>query len=219
MSRLPEVKWAQGPDKVYVTVLLPDAKNAKVNLEPDGGFTFSASAGADNYLYELKLDLFDKVNVEESKINIGVRSIFCVLEKAEPKWWKKLLRGDDKAPHYVKVDWDKWVDEDDETGPNDLDLGGMDFSKFGDMGGMGGMGDMMGGMGGMMGGMGGGMGDMMGGMGGMGDMMGGMGNDLDDSDEDEEVSKAEEQDAGKAGGEAKAGHETSKMEGATEGKV
>ena len=65
-SRLPEVKWAQRPDKVYVTVLLPDAKNAKVNLEPDGGFTFSASAGADNYLYELKLDLFDKVNVEVS---------------------------------------------------------------------------------------------------------------------------------------------------------
>ncbi|GFS39783.1 HSP20-like chaperones superfamily protein [Actinidia rufa] len=157
--RHPEVKWAQRPDKVYVTVLLPDAKNAKVNFEPDGVFTFSASAGADNYLYELKLDLFDKVNVEESKINIGLRSIFCVLEKAEPKWWKKLLRGDDKVPHYVKVDWDKWVDEDDETGPNEPDMGGMDFSKFGDMGGMG---NMMGGMGGM-----GGMGDMMGGMGGM----------------------------------------------------
>ena len=216
MSRHPEVKWAQRPDKVYVTVLLPDAKNAKVNFEPDGVFTFSASAGADNYLYELKLDLFDKVNVEESKINIGLRSIFCVLEKAEPKWWKKLLRGDDKVPHYVKVDWDKWVDEDDETGPNEPDMGGMDFSKFGDMGGMGNMMGGMGGMGDMMGGMGG----MMGGMGGMGDMMGGMGDDLDDSDEDEEVSKLEEQDAGKAGGEAKPeGHEASKVEGATEGKV
>ncbi|KAL6978402.1 hypothetical protein U1Q18_020070 [Sarracenia purpurea var. burkii] len=137
MSRHPEVKWAQRPDKVFITVLLPDAKNAKVNLEPDGGFTFSASAGAENHVYELKLDLFDKVNVEESKISVGVRSIFCVLEKAEKKWWKKLLRGDDKVPHYVKVDWDKWVDEDDDDGPADIDLGGMDFSKFGDMGGMG----------------------------------------------------------------------------------
>lgn len=44
-----------------------------------------------------------------------MRNIFCVLEKAEPKWWTKLLRGNDKAPHYVKVDWDKWVDEDDDT--------------------------------------------------------------------------------------------------------
>ncbi|XP_052175597.1 uncharacterized protein OsI_027940 [Diospyros lotus] len=142
MSRHPEVKWAERLDKAYITVQLPDAQNAKVNLEPDGVFTFSGSAGAENNLYEVKLDLFDKVNVEDSKVNIGVRSIFCVVEKAEKKWWKKLLRGDGKTPHYVKVDWDKWVDEDDDTGPGDLDLGGMDFSKFGDMGGMGGMGGM-----------------------------------------------------------------------------
>ncbi|KAM1534390.1 hypothetical protein EV2_008472 [Malus domestica] len=175
-SRHPEVKWAQRVDKVFLTVLLPDAKDAKVKLEPDGTFSFSASAGAENHQYELKLDLFDKVNVEESKINVGVRSIFCIVEKAEPEWWPKLLRGDGKTPHYVKVDWDKWVDEDDDTagsGPGDMDLGGMDFSKFGGMGGMG------------------------------GDDMGGMG-DFDDSDEDLDLSKAEdeateEQDAVKAG--------------------
>lgn len=135
MSRHPEVKWAERADKVYLTVQLPDAKNPKVNLDPEGTFTFSATGGAGDHVYELKLDLFDKVNVEESKINYGVRSIFCVLEKAEKKWWNKLLHGDGKPPHYVKVDWDKWADEDEETGPADLDLGGMDFSKFGDYGG------------------------------------------------------------------------------------
>ncbi|XP_059294987.1 uncharacterized protein Os08g0359500 isoform X1 [Lycium ferocissimum] len=212
MSLHPEVKWAQRPDVVYLTVMLPDAKDPKVDLQPEGVFNFSATGGAGDRLYELKLELQDKVNVEESKISTGTRSIFCVLQKAEPKWWNKLLRGDGKAPHYVKVDWDKWVDEDDEpdAGPGDMDMNGMDFSKFGGMGGgdmasmMGGMGggDMasmmggMGGMGGMMGGMGGMMGGM-GGMGGMGDMasmMGGMGgdmgDDLDDSDDEEqEVTK------------------------------
>ncbi|XP_019188476.1 PREDICTED: uncharacterized protein Os08g0359500-like isoform X1 [Ipomoea nil] len=209
MSRHPEVKWAQREDKIYITVLLADAKNPKVNLEPEGVFTFSATAGAENHLYEFKIELQDKVNVEESKINIGVRNIFCVLEKEEKKWWNKLLR-EGKPPHYVKVDWDKWVDEDEDNGPpSDLDLGGMDFSKFGDMGGMGGMG--MPGMGGMgmpgMGGMGmpgmGGMG--MPGMGGMGiPGMGGMGmpgmgmgddamgNDFDDSDDEEQATKPEE---------------------------
>ncbi|KAE8702002.1 HSP20-like chaperones superfamily protein isoform 3 [Hibiscus syriacus] len=142
MSRHPEVKWAERADKVYITVLLPDSKNAKVNLEPEGVFTFSANAGADNNLYELKLDLHDKVNVEESKISAGVRNIVCVLEKVEKAWWKKLLRGDDKAPHYIKVDWDKWVDEDEDNGPGDIDFGGMDFSSFGNMRGMdGGMDD------------------------------------------------------------------------------
>ncbi|CAO2839726.1 unnamed protein product [Amaranthus hypochondriacus] len=137
MSRHPEVKWAERLDKVYLTVMLPDAKNPKVNLEPEGTFTFTATGGAGDSAYELKLDLFDKVNVEESKINYGVRSITCILEKAEKKWWNRLLRGDVKPPHYVKVDWDKWVDEDEDDGtaPADFDLGGMDFSKFGDYGG------------------------------------------------------------------------------------
>ncbi|XVF21957.1 hypothetical protein REPUB_Repub12eG0133800 [Reevesia pubescens] len=222
MSRYPEVKWAQRADKVFITVLLPDSKNAKVNLEPEGVFTFSATAGADNNPYELKLELHEKVNVEESKINIGVRNIFCILEKAEKVWWKRLLRGDGKTPHYVKVDWDKWVDEDEDNGGGlgDLDLGGMDFSNFGNMGdggmgmpGMGGMG--MPGMGGMgMPGMGmpgmGGMGGMgmpgMGGMGGMG-MPGGMDGlgDFDDSDDEEQgVTKPAEQDTNKAEEEAKA---------------
>ncbi|OAY70605.1 hypothetical protein ACMD2_13990 [Ananas comosus] len=81
----------------------------------------------------ITVQLPDAKDVKASKINTGVRSIFCVLEKAEKGWWKKLLRGDQKTPHYIKVDWDKWVDEDDDGG--DVDLGGMDFSNFGGMGG------------------------------------------------------------------------------------
>ncbi|CAI8603787.1 unnamed protein product [Vicia faba] len=136
MSRHPEIKWAQRVDKVFVTVQLPDSKMRKWTLLPDGVFTFSATAGAGNNLYELNLPLFDKVNVEESKINVGVRSIFCVVQKAEEEWWKRLLKAEGKPPHYVKVDWDKWVDEDEDAGPGgDLDLGGMDLSQFGGMGG------------------------------------------------------------------------------------
>ncbi|KAJ1394989.1 HSP20-like chaperone [Sesbania bispinosa] len=52
----------------------------------------------------------------ESKINVGVRGIFTVVQKAEIGWWKRLLKGEGKPPHYVKVDWDKWVDEDEDEG-------------------------------------------------------------------------------------------------------
>ncbi|KAL5724178.1 prostaglandin-E synthase [Ranunculus cassubicifolius] len=114
MARRPELKWAQREDKLYITIMLSDAKDAKVSLEPQGTFTFSATAGGENHLYEMELHLFNNVNVEESKINIGPRSIFCVVVKAEEGWWTKLLRGDDKTPHFVKVDWDKWADEDDD---------------------------------------------------------------------------------------------------------
>jgi len=40
------------------------------------------------------------------------------VEKAEKVWWKRLLREDGKAPHFIKVDWDKWVDEDEDKGTN-----------------------------------------------------------------------------------------------------
>ena len=57
---------------------------------------------------------------------------------------------------YLKTDFGKWVDEDEQDGaPNDDAGDGMDMGSMGDMGGMGGMGGMpgMGGMGGMPGGM------------------------------------------------------------------
>ncbi|KAL6535631.1 hypothetical protein OROMI_027005 [Orobanche minor] len=115
MSRHPEVQWAEREDKVYLTVMLADAKDVKVDIDP-GVFTFSGSTGADNTCYELKLELRGKVDVEESKVNGNC----CV--------------GDGKSPHYVKVDRDKWIDEDDDKVPADVDTGGMGFSKFGAIG-------------------------------------------------------------------------------------
>lgn len=51
---------------------LPDAKDVKLNLDPEGKFFFSATSGADNIPYEIDLDLYDKVNVTVSvaKTNI-----------------------------------------------------------------------------------------------------------------------------------------------------
>uniref|UniRef100_A0A0D3E025 Co-chaperone protein p23 n=1 Tax=Brassica oleracea var. oleracea TaxID=109376 RepID=A0A0D3E025_BRAOL len=77
----PEVKWAETTEKIFLTVVLADSKETKVN--------------------------------RESKINIGVRSIFCIIEKAEPERWNKLIRGG-KGPHYVKVPeiwiWEEWME-------------------------------------------------------------------------------------------------------------
>lgn len=63
-SRHPEIKWAQREDKLYITVVLADTKDAKVNLAPEGVFSFSATAG--QHAYDLKLELADNVNVDVS---------------------------------------------------------------------------------------------------------------------------------------------------------
>lgn len=63
-SRHPEVKWAETTEKIFLTVVLADTKDTKVNLAPEGVFDFSAKVGPENHVYELKLELHDKVNVE-----------------------------------------------------------------------------------------------------------------------------------------------------------
>ncbi|XP_058096588.1 co-chaperone protein p23-1-like [Magnolia sinica] len=132
-NRHPTVKWAQRSDKVYITVELPDANDVKLNLEPEGKFFFSATSGADKIPYEVDIDLHDKVNVDESKASIGVRNICYLVKKAEKKWWSRLLKQEGKPPVFLKVDWDKWVDEDEEQehkSGDDMDFGGMDFSNL-----------------------------------------------------------------------------------------
>ncbi|KAK4387788.1 Co-chaperone protein p23-1 [Sesamum angolense] len=119
VSRHPLVKWAQRSDKLFITVELPDAENVKLNLDPEGKFFFSATSGADNTPYEIDIDLYDKVDVNRINGGVGFSS-----------------RG--KPPVFVKVDWDKWVDEDeqDEKSGGDMDFGDFDFSKL-NMGGPG----------------------------------------------------------------------------------
>eukprot|EP00249_Psilotum_nudum_P016555 c25881_g2_i3 orf=274-675(+) len=132
MSRHPEVVWAQRSDKIFLTVELPDTKNPKVKFEPEGKFIFSATAGHDDRLYELELELFDEVNVEASNINVGSRHIFCVVQKKKKGWWKRLLKSEGKSPLFLRADWNRWVDEDEESGSSKFgnpEFGGMeDFS-------------------------------------------------------------------------------------------
>lgn len=101
----------------------------------------------------------------------------------DEEFWPRLLQDKNLEKTNVKIDWDRYVDEDEADG-NDFDMdalgGGMDFGGM-DFGGMGGM-PGMGGMGGM-------------GMPGMGGMdMGGMGDD-EDSDDDENLPDLEATDS------------------------
>ncbi|KAK7315394.1 hypothetical protein VNO77_33940 [Canavalia gladiata] len=133
MSRHPPVKWAQRSDVLYITVELPDAQDVKLKLDPEGKFYFSATAGAEKIAYEVDIDLFDKIDVNNSKASVGSRNICYLVKKAENKWWDRLLKQGGKPPVFLKVDWDKWVDEDEEQDNkpgSEMDFGDIDFSKL-----------------------------------------------------------------------------------------
>ena len=163
------------------------------------------------------MEFFAGIVKADSKFNAKGRNPIITLAKAdaEAEYWPRITKEKVKNSR-ITVDWNKWVDEDEEDAApevgGDVDPSMMSQFGGGGMPGMpGGMGGMpgMGGMGGMpgMGGMGGmpgmgGMGGMpgMGGPGGMGGMdmealmkqMGGMGGaaGMPDSDDEEEEEEA-----------------------------
>ncbi|CAN1132275.1 Co-chaperone protein p23-2 [Linum perenne] len=118
MSRNPEVLWAQKSGKVYLTIALPDAKDVSVKCEAQGLFTFSAR-GVHDESFELSLHLYAPILPETCKTKVGLRNIICSIQKAEKTWWKRLLKSGGKPAPYIKVDWNKWIDEDDEDSASD----------------------------------------------------------------------------------------------------
>ncbi|CAK9183898.1 unnamed protein product [Ilex paraguariensis] len=112
-NRHPEVLWAQRTDKVYLTIALPDAKDISVKCEPQGLFSFSA-VGVQGAPFVFSIELYGKIVPEACKTNVGLRNILCSVQKAEKGWWQRLQKSEEKPAPYLKVDWNKWCDEDEE---------------------------------------------------------------------------------------------------------
>lgn len=169
------IKWAQRSDSLYLTIAIPDVKEETINLSDSELHFKGKSNGKD---YEVNIVFFKPVDSEGSKYNVLPRSIQMHIMKPtsededkdddEEEFWPRLLKDKVLEKNQIKIDWDRYVDEDEEEE-------GFDTSAMDGGSGMGGMPGGMGGMPGGMGGMPGGMGGMPGGMGGMPGMGGGGG--------------------------------------------
>lgn len=177
-TQTPEVLWAQRSSTteaekniIFLSINASDvtSSSAKVDLTPTR-VSFKGYSETKKVEYQVDLDLFGEIDVDNSKYHHSARGVEMVLRKKELKeeYWPRLLK-ESKKVHFLKTDFDKWVDEDeqdeaaDEPDMNpgaDGGLGGIDFSQLGAMGGgaggMPGMPDMsaLAGMQGMQGGAG-----------------------------------------------------------------
>ncbi|KAI5925940.1 HSP20-like chaperone [Camillea tinctor] len=146
----PEVLWAQrssstDPEKnfIYLTISVPDVpkENLKLDLQPTA-LTFTGHSETLKRTYHLDLPFFAEIDPAESKVHHTSRNVELKLRKKELKeeYWPRLLKETGKL-QFLRTDFDKWVDEDEQNeAPEE------DFSQFGGMGGgMGGMPGMGGG--------------------------------------------------------------------------
>jgi len=140
----PEVLWAQRSSKtdaaknfISLTISVPDVpqKDFKLDLQPTS-LTFTGTSDTLKKTYHLALEFYAEIDPAESKVSHTARDVEMKLAKKEldQEYWPRLLK-DSKKVHFLKTDFDKWVDEDEQDEAADDD-----FSNFGGMGGMPGMG-------------------------------------------------------------------------------
>eukprot|EP00931_Biecheleriopsis_adriatica_P121826 TRINITY_DN96895_c0_g1_i1.p1 TRINITY_DN96895_c0_g1~~TRINITY_DN96895_c0_g1_i1.p1 ORF type:complete len:196 (-),score=54.66 TRINITY_DN96895_c0_g1_i1:48-587(-) len=123
----PSLLWAQRKDSVFVTVDIKDATDLRVELQ-EASLGFAAKSGEDGAAYAFQLELFAPIRREDSKSSNKRCPVFF-LRKREESTWPKLQKGG-KLP-WVKIDWNKWAesDEEDDKGAFDTaEMQGMDFS-------------------------------------------------------------------------------------------
>uniref|UniRef100_A0A1D1XYF4 Co-chaperone protein p23 n=1 Tax=Anthurium amnicola TaxID=1678845 RepID=A0A1D1XYF4_9ARAE len=138
----PEVLWAQRSNEIYLTINLVDVEDAKLNVAKEK-ISFEGIGGTERKKYGFELDLCKEINPDTSKRHQTARQIVLVLDKAEhnQSYWPRLQK--DKAkPRFLKTDFQKWKDENEEEDDDNVNpVGGMDFSSLMGGGGMGGMSD------------------------------------------------------------------------------
>ncbi|XP_022673525.1 prostaglandin E synthase 3-like [Varroa jacobsoni] len=123
--RNPVVLWAQRKDCVYLTVAVEDCKNAQVKIESDK--VIFKGTGGDKHTYECTLTLYGKLKVDESKFVTRDRATEMLLVKeSKGEYWPRLLKDTTKM-HWLKVDFNKWKDEDDSDAE---DMSGGNFEEM-----------------------------------------------------------------------------------------
>ncbi|CRH01389.1 co-chaperone p23, putative [Plasmodium relictum] len=146
MPLYPIVLWAQKKECLYLTIELQDIENVKIDLKEDKLYFYATK---DKNEYEFTLNFLKPINVDESKYSTKRNIKFKIIKKEKERW--KTINNDGKK-HWIKCDWNSWVDTDEENKTTEYDdmamnsfggMGGMpDMSQLGNMGGMGGMGDL-----------------------------------------------------------------------------
>jgi hypothetical protein len=134
------VLWAQRSSKVdadkniiYLTISVPDvpASNLKLDLKPTG-LNFTGHSDSLKKTFHLELEFYAEIDEAASKVSHTGKNVEIKLAKKEldDTYWPRLLK-DSKKVHFLKTDFDKWVDEDEQN-----EAAEEDFSQFGG-GGMG----------------------------------------------------------------------------------
>lgn len=104
--------WAQRSNILFLTICLEDCKDPTLKVEADKVY-FKGVGGTDKKAHELTINLYGEIDPEKTVQSLKGRNIELVLtKKNEGPFWPRLTKENQKH-HWLKSDFNKWVDEDD----------------------------------------------------------------------------------------------------------
>ncbi|XP_055384373.1 uncharacterized protein CG16817 [Condylostylus longicornis] len=105
----PSISWAQRNDVLYIIVNV-ECKDVDYKFTEDSMF-FKGTSVVGNIQHEVTLNFLNKINPEKVITkNISRCLEFTICKKETGPYWPTLT-NDKKKPHFLKVDFNKWVDE------------------------------------------------------------------------------------------------------------
>merc|ERR1711920_350028 len=107
-GKTPVVKWGQRPDKIYLTLPLPELTDPEITLD-EKKVTFSGTSKGQDY--EVKLKLLRGINVTASKHTMNQWNVqFELVKLKKEPCWLRLLKTKESFT-WLKKDYDKWYQQ------------------------------------------------------------------------------------------------------------
>lgn len=103
----PQILWAQDRKSIFLTFEIRNIKEQNIKFSEKN---ISIKGRNDKNEFNISIDLYSEINCEESTWSIKPKGIICTLHKNIEKFWSKLSPV---KMNNLKIDWTKWVNEDD----------------------------------------------------------------------------------------------------------
>ena len=110
-NQFPILKWAQRKDKLFITINVIHTKKPLIEIKGKK-MKYSGTDGNKNYSFDI--ELYDEIDISNSKYTLDTRNIFLNLKKKNSgSYWPRLTLNKIKY-HWIEIDWTYFVDDEDE---------------------------------------------------------------------------------------------------------
>ena len=111
--KIPNISWAQNQKLIYLNILI-EPKDYKLDIS-DNILKFSQ----DDYEFkiEFKHDIDNNFKCNENRI------FELDITKVESKFWDHLINDHNSMKNYLTINWDRWIDVDEDDEILDLNVG------------------------------------------------------------------------------------------------